>query len=139
MAVNLRCPVHREPLLREGDALVGASHGERYPILDGIPVLIADRAERRKVAENDWSSPAPAGGSALDFYNRTDNHDGFCRAALDEVRSDMTRWLDQARAGGPVLEIGSGKGALQRFGGEYTACDYSFTALRAHVGAEHTR
>jgi SAM-dependent methyltransferase len=38
-----------------------------------------------------------------------------------------------------VLEIGSGKGALQGFGGDYTACDYSLTQLRAYIRPEHGR
>jgi SAM-dependent methyltransferase len=128
------CPIHREPLRREEGALVGAVHGERYPIVDGVPVLIADRAERRSLADVDWSKRA-AENSALSCYNR----EYFLREVLSEERGDMDRWLAAAEAEGPVLEIGSGKGALQGFGGDYTACDYSLTSLRAHVRPEHRR
>jgi SAM-dependent methyltransferase/uncharacterized protein YbaR (Trm112 family) len=132
------CPVHREPLRREEGALVGVTHGERYPIVDGIPVLIADRAERRAAAEIDWQR-ASHEKTPLSFYNRPDDHDGYCREALDDIERDMSRWLALARPDGPVLEIGSGKGALQGFGGDYTACDYSLTALRTFVRPEHGR
>ena len=130
------CPVHLEPLRREGDALIGVARGERYPIVDGIPVLIADRGERRAAAEVDWTKGTPE-KSPLSFYNRLE--DGYCREELVEEQRDLQRWLGAATAAGPVLEIGSGKGALQGLGGDYTACDYSLTALRAHVRPEHGR
>jgi SAM-dependent methyltransferase/uncharacterized protein YbaR (Trm112 family) len=139
MPADLCCPVHREALRPDGAGrLVGEAHGEVYAVIGGVPVLLADRAERRAVAGQSWSSPSRAGG-ALDFYNRTDDHDGFCRSQLEEIRADMTGWLGASRAVGPVLEIGSGKGALQGFGGDYVALDYSLTALTAYVRPEHGR
>jgi SAM-dependent methyltransferase len=133
----LVCPIHREPLVEDGEGrLVGAKHGEVYPVVGGIPVLLPDRAERREAAQGDWTATRPR---PLDFYNRTDDHDGFCRTELDDIRADMTRYLDRATATGPVLEIGSGKGALQGFGGDYTALDYALTALGRYVRPEHRR
>jgi uncharacterized protein YbaR (Trm112 family) len=41
----LRCPVTRSPLRRDGDFLVSQIGGLRYPIRDGIPVLLAEEAE----------------------------------------------------------------------------------------------
>jgi SAM-dependent methyltransferase len=38
---TLRCPATGEPLRRDGDALVSAA-GRRYPIVGGVPVLIAE-------------------------------------------------------------------------------------------------
>ena len=43
----LRCPVTRSPLQREGDTLVAEQPegaGLRYPIRDGIPVLLMEEA-----------------------------------------------------------------------------------------------
>lgn len=40
----LVCPVTRSPLRQEGDELVAEKGGLRYPIRDGIPVLLADEA-----------------------------------------------------------------------------------------------
>lgn len=41
----LLCPVTRSKLRLEGDELVGEVGGLRYPIRDGIPVLLADEAK----------------------------------------------------------------------------------------------
>jgi uncharacterized protein YbaR (Trm112 family) len=40
----LICPLTRSPLRQEGEELVGAVGGLRYPIRDGIPVLLVDEA-----------------------------------------------------------------------------------------------
>jgi SAM-dependent methyltransferase len=135
------CPIHHEPLRLDGADLVGTIHSERYPVVGGVPVLIANRDERRKAAETDWlaGDASSKGSSPLHFYNRSENHDGYCREALEEVRSDMDRYLRLSPAVGPVLEIGSGKGALQGFGGDYTACDYSLSAVSRHVSSSHAR
>lgn len=41
----LICPLTRAPLTQEGDFLVGTVGGLRYPIRDGIPVLLVDEAK----------------------------------------------------------------------------------------------
>lgn len=41
----LVCPLTRSPLRLEGDELVGEVGGLRYPIRDGIPVMLADQAK----------------------------------------------------------------------------------------------
>lgn len=40
----LVCPVTRSKLRREANELVGEVGGLRYPIRDGIPILLADEA-----------------------------------------------------------------------------------------------
>lgn len=40
----LRCPVTGEPLRREGEQLVSTETGVRYPIVNGLPMLLADEA-----------------------------------------------------------------------------------------------
>lgn len=40
----LVCPVTRSRLRQEGEELVAETGGLRYPIRDGIPVLLADEA-----------------------------------------------------------------------------------------------
>lgn len=42
----LACPVCKGPLRTDGSSLVCTSCRLRYPIRDGIPVLLADEAER---------------------------------------------------------------------------------------------
>ncbi len=41
----LVCPLTRSPLKHEGEFLVGSVGGLRYPIRDGIPVLLIDEAK----------------------------------------------------------------------------------------------
>jgi uncharacterized protein len=40
----LRCPLTRSRLRREGDYLVAEVGGLRYPVRDGIPVMLAEEA-----------------------------------------------------------------------------------------------
>ncbi|HEV2356388.1 MAG TPA: Trm112 family protein [bacterium] len=43
----LACPVCKTPVRQEGDRLVCVQCGRRYPIRDGIPVMLIDEAEPR--------------------------------------------------------------------------------------------
>ena len=43
----LACPVDHAPVRPEGATLVCARCGRRYPVRDGIPVLLAEAAEMR--------------------------------------------------------------------------------------------
>ena len=54
----LVCPLTRSRLRQEGDYLVGEVGGLRYPIRDGIPVLLIDQAE------------LPAGVSSLEEFRQ---------------------------------------------------------------------
>lgn len=54
----LVCPLTRSPLLLEGEELVGGVGGLRYPIRDGIPILLIDEAK------------LPAGVASLDEFKK---------------------------------------------------------------------
>jgi len=41
----LRCPVTHSRLRQEGDVLISETGGLRYPIREGIPVLLPEEAE----------------------------------------------------------------------------------------------
>ena len=41
----LVCPLTRSPLKKEGDELIGTVGGLRYPIREGIPILLIDQAK----------------------------------------------------------------------------------------------
>jgi uncharacterized protein YbaR (Trm112 family) len=54
----LRCPVTRSRLTQEGDFLVAEVGGLRYPVRDGIPVMLAEEAQ------------LPQGIDSLDEFKR---------------------------------------------------------------------
>lgn len=41
----LRCPLTRSPLRQEGDFLVAEAGGLKYPVRDGIPVMLVEEAQ----------------------------------------------------------------------------------------------
>lgn len=41
----LACPLDKAPVREEGDRLVCTSCGRRYPVRDGIPVMLVEEAE----------------------------------------------------------------------------------------------
>ena len=41
----LRCPLTRSPLRQEGEFLVAEVGGLRYPVRDGIPVMLIEEAK----------------------------------------------------------------------------------------------
>ena len=41
----LACPVDKAPLAEEGDRLVCTTCRRRYPVRDGIPVMLVEEAE----------------------------------------------------------------------------------------------
>ena len=44
----LACPVDHAPVREEGEQLICGSCGRRYPVRDGIPVMLIDEAEESK-------------------------------------------------------------------------------------------
>jgi uncharacterized protein YbaR (Trm112 family) len=42
----LACPVCRKDVRQEGDKIVCTGCGRKYPVRDGVPVMLADEAER---------------------------------------------------------------------------------------------
>jgi len=53
----LCCPLTRSPLRQEGEFLVAEIGGLRYPVRDGIPVMLIEEAQ------------LPAGVETLDAFN----------------------------------------------------------------------
>jgi uncharacterized protein YbaR (Trm112 family) len=47
----LACPVCHRPVRLEGDELVCVGCGLRYPVRDGIPVMLPEEARRPKAGE----------------------------------------------------------------------------------------
>jgi uncharacterized protein YbaR (Trm112 family) len=42
----MACPACKAPVTQEGDRIVCTACGRRYPIQDGIPVMLVDEAEQ---------------------------------------------------------------------------------------------
>lgn len=53
----LACPVDKAPLLEESDRLVCTSCGRRYPVRDGIPVMLVEEAELPQGARDQSVKP----------------------------------------------------------------------------------
>ncbi len=49
----LVCPLDKKPVRQEGDRLVCAECGRRYPVVDDIPVMLLEEAVP-------WTPPAPS-------------------------------------------------------------------------------
>lgn len=135
----LRCPIHGLPLTAAGDAALTCPGGETFPVIDGIPVMLPDEPERRKLAKTDWSQQPVVGSSPLDFYNQSRDQERYYRTELPGDRETLDRLLADRKTDGPVLEIGPGRGVLQGIGGDYVAIDYGFTVLRRYVSPAHAR
>jgi uncharacterized protein len=54
----LRCPLTRSPLRQEGDWLIAEVGGLRYPVQDGLPVMLIEEAQ------------LPEGATTLDDLKR---------------------------------------------------------------------
>ncbi|MBC8108797.1 MAG: methyltransferase domain-containing protein [Anaerolineae bacterium] len=140
MSVEFCCPIHREPLDRSDPTRwVGVGHGEAYPVVEGIPILLPDRAERDRIAKTDWDNVELQKRDAVDFYNEAKYEERYSRATHDDGRAILNGLLDKLPSPGPVLEVGSGRGPLQGIGQDYTALDYAFTLLRRNVDPKHHR
>jgi SAM-dependent methyltransferase len=139
-AVEFRCPVHLEPLDRsDPNRWVGIGHGEEYPVVDEIPILLPDRAERQRVAQTDWTAPIDRATDAVSVYNSAALEAMYSRERHDDATNDINRWMKETQVSGPALEIGSGRGALQGLGQNYVALDYSLTSLRRNIERKHPR
>jgi len=44
----LACPACKAPVVEDGDRIVCTACGRRYPIRDGIPVMLIEEAEPRR-------------------------------------------------------------------------------------------
>src|SRR5947207_270449 len=97
------CPVTREPLTLTGDALVTA--GDRaYPVVDGIPHLVAGAAPAAPAVEQNrryYESVGAVYDEGMDWLFRSFGED---EAAVRERMIDLLELRPDAR----ILEVGAG-------------------------------
>ena len=55
----LACPACRAEVRLEGDRIVCSSCGRRYPVRDGIPIMLVDEAETPSQSESPASGSGP--------------------------------------------------------------------------------
>lgn len=114
----LCCPADRAPLTADGNTLVCARCGMRYPVIGGVPVLIRDEGSAFAIA--DYATPAAFEGAA---YGRTADRASGLRRAWRGVARRLKDWPSSIHRPGPedaiayvralhpaprVLVIGSG-------------------------------
>jgi len=138
MPVSLVCPVTGETLFQDGNFLVNSTRSRKFPIRDGIPILLPNEQDCIRVAQTDWYTEKTE-ASPLSFYNRPHDHTSYCREVLQAEREDIIEQASKLRTPHPVLEIGSGRGALQGVSNNYVAFDYSLTALHDYISKSHQR
>jgi SAM-dependent methyltransferase/uncharacterized protein YbaR (Trm112 family) len=131
---KLRCPlclqkrVDAGELLFNGSVAACARCSEEYPVVEGIPVLLHERAARRPECS---AAPNPQRADPHQFYEVMFSVGDYSARDLSyhetRIRSLLAQYLSPQAA---VLEVGCGRGQLQSLSETYLAEDYSLTALR---------
>jgi SAM-dependent methyltransferase len=97
----------------------------RFPVIGSIPILLEDDAVRAQLASE---SLLDAGRVA--FYQNDEEY-----LPSSDVLSQplLPSALASATGIGPVLEVGSGRGAFRSIAPDYVALDLSLSALRRNL------
>ena len=104
------------------ESLVCSRCGSRFPIVDCFPILLEDDAVRADLAS----------GTALDarvaFYQ---DDEGYL--PISDPQPLLASALASASGDGPVVEVGSGRGAFRDITPDYVALDLSLSGLRRNL------
>ena len=106
--IEFVCPVTRQPLrpVHDGGEFLESADGRRYPVIDGVPELLAPESRQRAEAGRDqqyYRAKAREYDLGMDVLFQT------FRADETAVRDRMIALLD-LKAGARVLETGCGTG-----------------------------
>ncbi|MEK6285233.1 MAG: class I SAM-dependent methyltransferase [Acidobacteriota bacterium] len=110
------------------DSLSCSRCASRFPVVASFPILLEDEEVRAQLA-----SETPLGDTRVAFYQNDEEY--LPNTGPESLFSSA---LASAAGNGPVLEIGSGRGAFRNIARDYVALDLSLSALRrnlaGHVG-----
>jgi SAM-dependent methyltransferase/uncharacterized protein YbaR (Trm112 family) len=98
----LACPIHRSPLTDVGGEL-GCVHGERFPIVDGIPILL--RRDVRQTHPAALDSLSPNGLHAVAAEAGTAVVDRFVQREILKTNGYMYRSLVGGLSGYPIPRL----------------------------------
>jgi hypothetical protein len=130
------CPADHAPLDDQADALACTACGVRYPVIDGVPVLIRDETSVFAIA--DYARPESYEGAS---YGRSADRSNGLRRAWRRVARRLKDWPSSIRRPGPeeaiayvrqirpgprVLVIGSGGLRLGEDGDRVLNTDVAF-------------
>jgi ubiquinone/menaquinone biosynthesis C-methylase UbiE len=127
--ISIMCnPYYGEPFKQDGDALVGTATGNRYPIRNGIPVILEDSRRRHQTAFSwlfhDLLAPA---------YDPVVRLGEMIRVNTEKIVRQRVIEQLEVKPGDRVLETATGTGSnFQHLPahGDYYGLDLSYPLLR---------
>src|SRR5437016_11546154 len=90
-----------------------------FPVVDGFPILLEDDSVR-----DDLASGTALDATLVAFYQNDEEY-----LPVSDPQPLLPSALASTAANGPVLEIGSGRGAFRDIAPDYVALDLSLSAL----------
>jgi SAM-dependent methyltransferase len=94
-----------------------------FPVVDGFPILLEDAKVRA-----DLASGTVLDAARVAFYQNDETY-----LPISDPQPLLPSALASAPRNGPVLEIGSGRGAFRNIAPDYVALDLSLSALRRNL------
>jgi SAM-dependent methyltransferase len=98
----------------------------RFPVVDNFPILVENDAVRDNLASGTQPDTA-----RIAFYQKDEEY-----LPVSDPQPLLESALLSSRAEGPVLEIGSGRGAFKNIASDHVALDLSLSALRRNLAGQ---
>ena len=105
------------------ESLVCSRCGSGFPVIDGFPILLVDDGVRADLAS----------GTSLDAARVAFYQDDEGYLPISDPQPLLASALALASGIGPVLEIGSGRGAFRDISSDHVALDLSLSGLRRNL------
>ncbi|HXI93328.1 MAG TPA: class I SAM-dependent methyltransferase, partial [Blastocatellia bacterium] len=95
----------------------------RFPVIEGFPILLEDDSVR-----NDLASGTTVDAARVAFYQNDEVY-----LPTTDPQPLLPSALASSASDGPVLEVGSGRGAFKEIAPDHVALDLSLSALRRNL------